>query len=64
VLDTQDSASTADFARRLAESRHVTFKRLSEHPVWAERKRNDPRNIKVPTASLETILDWMSETDA
>jgi pimeloyl-ACP methyl ester carboxylesterase len=64
VLDTQENDSTADFARRLAESRNVTFKRLSERPIWTERKRNDPRNIKVPTASLQVIVDWMSGTDA
>ena len=64
VLDTQESDSTADFARRLAENRNVTFKRLSERPIWIERKRNDPRNIKVPTASLQAIVDWMSGTDA
>jgi alpha-beta hydrolase superfamily lysophospholipase len=64
VLDTQESNSTAHFARRLAESRNVTLKRLSERPVWIERKRNDPRNIKVPTASLQAIVDWMSGTDA
>jgi len=64
VLDTQESNSTASFARRLAEGRNVTFKRLSERPIWVERKRNDPRNIKVPTASLQAIVDWMSGTDA
>lgn len=64
VLDTQESDSAAHFARRLAETRHVTFKRLSERPIWIERKRNDPRNIKVPTASLEAILHWLSGTDA
>jgi len=64
VLDSQESNSTADFARQLAEGRNVTFKRLSERPVWIERKRNDPRNIKVPTASLQAIVDWMSGTDA
>jgi pimeloyl-ACP methyl ester carboxylesterase len=64
VLDTQESDWTARFARRLAEGRHVTFKRLTERPIWVERKRNDPRNIKVPTASLQAIVDWMSETQA
>jgi pimeloyl-ACP methyl ester carboxylesterase len=63
VLDTQESDAAADFARRLAENRKVTFKRVSERPIWIERKRNDPRNIKVPTASLDAILDWMSGTD-
>lgn len=64
VLDTQESGSTASFARRLAEGRNVSFKRLSERPIWIERKRNDPRNIKVPTASLQVIVDWMGGPDA
>jgi pimeloyl-ACP methyl ester carboxylesterase len=65
VLDTQASHSTADFARRLGEIRpNVTVKSLSEHPIWIERKRNDPRNIAVPTASLQAIVDWMSGPDA
>jgi hypothetical protein len=64
VLDTQESSSTANFARRLADGRNVSFKRLSERPIWVERKRNDPRNIKVPTASLQAIVDWMGGPDA
>jgi uncharacterized protein len=65
VLDTQINNATADFAQRLAEIRgNVTFKRLSERPIWIERKRNDPRNITVPTASLQAIVDWMTETGA
>ena len=64
VLDTQQSNSTAQFARQLAEGRNVTFKRLTERAIWIERKRNDPRNIKVPTASLQAIVDWMTGPDA
>ena len=65
VLDTQDSKSTAGFVRRLREARReVTLQRLSERPVWNERKRNDPRNIVVPAASLQAIVDWVSGTEA
>lgn len=65
VLDTQTNHATADFAKRLAEIRgNVTFKRLSERPIWIERKRNDPRNITVPTASLQAIVDWTTGTGA
>jgi pimeloyl-ACP methyl ester carboxylesterase len=63
VLDTQESDSTVQFAHRLGESRRVTIKRLSERPIWIERKLNDPHNIKVPTASLEAILEWMNKTE-
>ena len=64
VLDTQDSKSTVSFARRLREARReVTLERLSERPVWIERKRNDPRNIVVPAASLQAIVNWVSGSD-
>jgi exosortase A-associated hydrolase 2 len=64
VLDTQDSKSAASLVRRLREARReVTFERLTERPVWVERKRNDPRNIVVPAASLHAIVSWMSATD-
>ena len=65
VLDTQTNHGTAGFAQRLAEiRRNVTFKSLSERPIWIEPKRNDPRNITVPTASLQAIVDWLTETGA
>jgi pimeloyl-ACP methyl ester carboxylesterase len=65
VLDTQDDKSTASLARRLREaSREVTLERLSERPVWVERKRNDPRNIVVPSISLQAIVNWVSGTEA
>ena len=65
VLDTQDNKATVRLARRLGEAgREVTLERLSERPIWIERRRNDPRNITVPTASLQAIVDWISRTDA
>jgi hypothetical protein len=65
VLDTQDSNLTVRLARRLGGARReVTLERLSERPVWVERKRNDPRNIVVPTASLKAIVDWVTGTEA
>jgi exosortase A-associated hydrolase 2 len=61
VLDSQDSKEAASFAQRLRDARReVTFERLSERPVWVERKRNDPRNIVVPAASLQAIVNWLS----
>jgi alpha/beta superfamily hydrolase len=65
VLDSQASDATADFARRLGEGRSgVTFNRLSEGPVWGERKKHSPHNVVVPTASLQAIVNWMSAADA
>jgi len=62
VLDSQKRDATADLARQFgAVQGNVTFKSLSERPVWGERKRNDPNNIVVPTLSLRAIVDWMNE---
>ncbi len=65
VFDSQESGPTADFARRLGSVQaNVALKRLSERPVWAERKRNNPNNIIVPTLSLKAIIDWIGEPGA
>ena len=64
VLDSQGDESAVDFARRLENLRpNVTLIRVSERGVWVERKRKDPRNISVPTVSLQAIVDWMSRTE-
>jgi pimeloyl-ACP methyl ester carboxylesterase len=64
VLDSQGDESAVDFARRLDNVHHgVTLIRVSERGVWVERKRNDPRNISVPTVSLKAIVDWMTRTE-
>ncbi len=65
VFDSQESASIADFAHRLGSVQaNVAFKHVSERPVWAERKRNSPNNIIVPTLSLKAIVDWVTEPGA
>jgi len=65
VFDSQESAPIADFAHRLSSVQaNVAFKHVSERPVWAERKRNSPNNIVVPTLSLKAIIDWVSESGA
>ncbi len=64
VLDSQGDEAAVDFARRLEKIRRdVTLVRVSERGVWVERKRNDPRNISVPTVSLKAIVDWMGRTE-
>jgi pimeloyl-ACP methyl ester carboxylesterase len=64
VLDSQGDESAVDFAKRLENVRQgVTLIRVSERGVWVERKRNDPRNISVPTISLKAIVDWMVRTE-
>jgi hypothetical protein len=65
VLDSQGQASAVDFARRLENAgAAVTLARVSERAVWAERRRNDPRNIAVPAVSLQAIVDWMGRAES
>ncbi len=65
VFDSQESGPIADYAHRLGSAQaNVAFKHVAERPVWAERKRNSPNNIIVPTLSLKAIIDWVSEPGA